>query len=408
MGPVLIRCIRIGAALAIVCAALAAPAGATARWVPPQKLTWYWQLAGTPKVEPVQATDMDGFDNSAATVSSFHARGQRTICYIDVGTWENWRPDAGQFPSSVLGSSNGWPGERWLDVSQLSALAPIMTARLQMCAQKGFDAVEPDNMDGYENSTGFSISAAAQLAYNQWIAQEAHALGLAVFQKNDPDQASALQPSFDGVIDEQCNEYSECSAFQPYTAAGKPVLNAEYQASSYPGFCSADQSAGIMGALYALALDGSVYQPCFGPVTTTPLPAAPGPASAPKPAPGAGKPRQAAGSLRIRSRRLVLRHGAVSIRLACPRGRGACAGTVQLFTFKHAMRLGRTHFRLAGGTSRAVRMRLSKQRLHRLHRRSVRVVVRVADRDRRVRPSRTSRTAMLALRLRPRPRHRHR
>ena len=120
MRPVLIRCIRIGAALAIVCAALAAPAGATARWVPPQKLTWYWQLAGTPKVEPVQATDMDGFDNSAATVSSFHARGQRTICYIDVGTWENWRPDAGQFPSSVLGSSNGWPGERWLDVSQLS------------------------------------------------------------------------------------------------------------------------------------------------------------------------------------------------------------------------------------------------------------------------------------------------
>ena len=69
-----------------------------------------------------------------------------------------------------------------------------MTARLQMCAQKGFDAVEPDNMDGYENSTGFSISAAAQLAYNQWIAQEAHALGMAVFQKNDPDQASRSSP----------------------------------------------------------------------------------------------------------------------------------------------------------------------------------------------------------------------
>jgi len=288
---VLTRCARIGAALAIVCAALAAPAGAAARWVPPQKLTWYWQLAGTPKVEPVQATDMDGFDNPAATVAGFHARGQRAICYIDVGTWENWRSDAGQFPSTVLGASNGWPGERWLDVSQLSALAPIMTARLQMCAQKGFDAVEPDNMDGYQNSTGFSITAAQQLAYNQWIAQQAHALGMAVFQKNDPDQAGQLQPSFDGVIDEQCNEYSECSAFQPYVAAGKPVLDAEYQASSYPGFCSADQSAGIMGALYALALDGSVYRPCFAPVTTTPLPSAPAPApgAAPKAAaPGAG------------------------------------------------------------------------------------------------------------------------
>ncbi len=397
----LTRCLRVGTALAIICTALAAPAGAAARWVPPQKLAWYWQLAGTPKVEPVQATDMDGFDNSAATVASFHARGQRTICYIDVGTWENWRPDAGQFPSSVLGSGNGWPGERWLDVSQLSALAPVMTARLQMCRQKGFDAVEPDNMDGYENSTGFSISAAAQLAYNQWIAQEAHALGMAVFQKNDPDQASQLQPSFDGVIDEQCNEYSECSSFEPYLAAGKPVLDAEYQASSYPGFCAADQSAGIMGALYALALDGSAYQPCFGPVTTTPLPSTPAPAPASHSAPAAGTPHHAPGRLRIRSGRLVLRHGAVSVRLRCPRARAACAGTVQLFTAARPVRLGRTRFRLAGGRSRAVRVKLSKKRLRRLHRRSVRVVVRVTDRDVRVRPARISRRAMLTLR----PRH---
>jgi hypothetical protein len=406
VGPVLTRCARIGAALAIVCAALAAPAGAAARWVPPQKLTWYWQLAGTPKVEPVQATDMDGFDHSAATVAGFHARGQRAICYLDVGTWENWRPDAGQFPSTVLGASNGWPGEQWLDVGQLSALAPIMSARLQMCAQKGFDAVEPDNMDGYQNSTGFSITAAQQLAYNQWIAQEAHALGMAVFQKNDPDQAGELQPSFDGVIDEQCNEYSECSAFQPYVAAGKPVLDAEYQASSYPGFCSADQSAGIMGALYALALDGSVYRPCFAPVTTTPLPAAPAPAPAPGATPKAAGPQKAVRALEIRSGRLVLRRGAVSIRLACPRGRGACAGTVQLFTAARAVRLGRAHFRLAGATSRAVRMKLSKQRLHRLHRRSVRVVVRVADRNVRARPSRMSRTAILALHPRHRRHHR--
>jgi Glycoside-hydrolase family GH114 len=261
-------------------------------------------------------------------------------------------------------------------------------------------------MDGYQNSTGFSITAAQQLAYNQWIAQEAHALGMAVFQKNDPDQAGELQPSFDGVIDEQCNEYSECSAFQPYVAAGKPVLDAEYQASSYPGFCSADQSAGIMGALYALALDGSVYRPCFAPVTTTPLPAAPAPAPAPGATPKAAGPQKAVRALEIRSGRLVLRRGAVSIRLACPRGRGACAGTVQLFTAARAVRLGRAHFRLAGATSRAVRMKLSKQRLHRLHRRSVRVVVRVADRNVRARPSRMSRTAILALHPRHRRHHR--
>ena len=41
-----------------------------------------------------------------------------------------------------------------------------MRARFAMCARKGFDAVEPDNMDGFENPTGFHISAAQQLSYD--------------------------------------------------------------------------------------------------------------------------------------------------------------------------------------------------------------------------------------------------
>jgi hypothetical protein len=101
-----------------------------------------------------------------------------------------------------------------------------MTARLQMCQQKGFDAVEPDNMDGYANNTGFLLQASDQLAYNEWIAGEAHSLGMAVLEKNDSDQAAALEPYFDGVLDEQCNQYSQCSAYKPYVSAGKPVLNA--------------------------------------------------------------------------------------------------------------------------------------------------------------------------------------
>ena len=110
-----------------------------------------------------------------------------------------------------------------------------MTARFQMCKQKGFDAIEPDNIDGYQNRTGFDISAQDQLSYDGWVAKEAHSVGLAVFQKNDPEQATQLQPDFDGVLDEQCNEYSECSSFQPTCGrqtgaerriqrAAKPVL----------------------------------------------------------------------------------------------------------------------------------------------------------------------------------------
>ena len=253
-------------AVAILCGlagSLALAAAAQGRWKPPQHLTWYWQLTG--KVDwslAVDAYDVDGFETSAASVRALHTAGKHVICYVDVGTWENFRPDAGSFPRSVLGRSNGWPGERWLDIRRLSLLEPLMAARIRMCARKGFDALEPDNIDGYSNRTGFPLTARDQLSYDEWVAREAHSLGLAVFQKNDPQQARRLEPDFDGVLDEQCNQYSECSSFKPYLAAGKPVLNAEYDLSP-SRFCAADERLGIMGAVYSLDLNGSKFEPCW-------------------------------------------------------------------------------------------------------------------------------------------------
>jgi hypothetical protein len=220
---------------ALVSVALLTSVGAgTARaqggwWKPPQHLTWYWQLQGTVNnAEPVAAYDIDGFENSAAEVMALHGQGKRVICYIDVGTAEEWRPDYSEFPKSVLGRSNGWPGERWLDIRQLSVLEPIMAARFQMCREKGFDAVEPDNIEGYANKTGFPLTAAEQLTYNEWVADEVHSLGMAVLQKNDSEQTPELMPYFDGALSEQCNQYKECASFEPYLAAGEPVLDAEY------------------------------------------------------------------------------------------------------------------------------------------------------------------------------------
>lgn len=253
----------VGAVLALALASAIASAAPRARWSPPQHLTWYWQLQGRVAVKPVEATDFDGFDNSAATVAKFHARGQHAICYIDVGTWENWRPDAHRFPASVLGRGNGWPGERWLDIRRLSVLEPIMTARFRMCGAKGFDAVEPDNLDGWENRTGFRLTAHEQLVYDEWVARTVHSLGMAVFQKGDPEQAGKLEPYFDGALDEQCRQYHECYLLTPYLRAGKPVLDAEYKRSLYPGFCARDNAKGIMGALYNLALNGSTYRACW-------------------------------------------------------------------------------------------------------------------------------------------------
>jgi hypothetical protein len=232
-------------------------------WRPPAHPTWYWQLTGTVENnEPVAVYDIDGFENSAAEVATLHAQGKHVICYIDVGTAENFRPDYSEFPKSVLGRSNGWPGERWLDIRQLSVLEPIMTARFQMCREKGFDAVEPDNMEGYANKSGFPLTAAEQLTYNEWVANEVHSLGMAVLQKNDAPQTRELQPYFDGALSEQCNQFDECADFEPYLAADEPVLNAEYHLAK-KRFCAADEAAGIMGARFNLALDGKRFEPCF-------------------------------------------------------------------------------------------------------------------------------------------------
>src|SRR5262249_46355624 len=140
-------------------------------------------------------------------------------------------------------------------------IEPIMEARFQMCAEKGFDAVEPDNIEAFSNSSGFPITASEQLAYNLWIAGRVHGLGMAVLQKNDAEQAQALEPTFDGVLTEQCNQYAECGEYSPYLENGKPVIDAEYKLKT-KRFCAADEALGIVGARFNLALNGRRYQPC--------------------------------------------------------------------------------------------------------------------------------------------------
>ena len=234
-------------------------------WHPPQRLTWYWQLQGKLDTSvPVSAYDVDAFETSAAEVAALHAQGKHVVCYVDVGTAESFRADYGSFPRSVLGHSNGWPGEKWLDIRQLSVIEPIMSARFRMCQEKGFDAVEPDNIEAFSNKSGFPITAQQQLSFNEWVAEEVHSLGMAVLQKNDAEQTSQLSSYFDGALTEQCNEYRECAEFEPYLSAGKPVLDAEYK-SADKRFCAGDEAAGIVGARFNLALNGKRFEPCLPP-----------------------------------------------------------------------------------------------------------------------------------------------
>ncbi len=172
--------------------------------------------------------DVDGFTTSAATVAELHRRGRKVICYVEVGSAEDFRPDYKKWPPEVLGKTNGWPGERWVDIRQPEKLRPVLAARFDMCRDKGFDAIEPDLMDGYANDTGFPLTAADQLTFNRWVAKLAHDRNMSVGLKNDVEQVPQLVEHFEFAVNESCARYDECAALKPFTDAGKAVFHTEY------------------------------------------------------------------------------------------------------------------------------------------------------------------------------------
>ncbi|MFD5101141.1 endo alpha-1,4 polygalactosaminidase [Streptomyces albidochromogenes] len=236
-----------------------APKGS--RWQPEPGTAWQWQLSGTldPDVD-VPVYDIDGLDHPASAVADLHRRGRKVICYLSTGAWEDFRADADAFPASVLGRGNGWKGERWLDIRRTDVLEPLMGARLDICRDKGFDAVEPDNMDGYRNRTGFPLTAGDQLRYNRLIARLAHDRGLAVGLKNDLDQIPELVDDFDFAVNEQCAQYDECAQLTPFVRAGKAVFHVEYELPT-SRFCPASRELRLSSMLKKYEL-GAWREPC--------------------------------------------------------------------------------------------------------------------------------------------------
>jgi len=218
-------------------AAVPEPVPCIGCYVPPIRTSWQIQLNGTLSTTVNAAFyDIDLFDNPNTRIAALHAKGRRVACYFSAGSFENWRPDHANYPELVLGKSNGWPGERWLDVRRLDILGPIIGARLDLCKAKGFDSADADNMDGYTNATGFPLTAADQLAFNVYVANAAHARGLSIALKNDLDQVPDLVGYYDWAVNEQCQQFDECDRLAPFTAAGKAVMQIEYSLSK-PAFC---------------------------------------------------------------------------------------------------------------------------------------------------------------------------
>lgn len=140
----------------------------------------------------------------------------------------------------------GWPDEFLLDIStpeaRVANLALVVPA-IQTCADKGFDAVEFDNLDSYSRSDG-RLDIEDALAFAALLVAEAGKLGLPAGQKNAAEFGARGrdEAGFAFAVTEECHRWDECAA---YTRVFGP-----------------DQ---VLGIEYAGGLRGSFEQSCADP-----------------------------------------------------------------------------------------------------------------------------------------------
>jgi hypothetical protein len=198
-------------------------------WRPAPGTSWQWQLSGTLDTTlDVAMYDVDLFDAPDAALLALRQRGVKIVCYFSAGSFEPERADVVALPPAVIGSAlDGWPTERWLDV-RAEPVRALARGRLDHAVARGCDGVEPDNVDAFANDSGFALTAADQLAFNRFLAAEAHARGLSIGLKNDVEQAGELVADFDWALVEECERYDECDALAPFVRANKAVFHVEY------------------------------------------------------------------------------------------------------------------------------------------------------------------------------------
>ena len=195
-------------------------------------MRWDWQIG---RVTPLERTgaaavdmyDLDGFLTTKAEVTAIKTTWQaatlphpKAICYLDLA-WEDYRPDAtpggGSFPAGTLGLVYfGFPEERWVDFRQLDELKPMLDARIAMCAAKGFDAVELDDIDGFDppSTTGFHLTPGDVENYLAYAFNQVHEDGMTALWKNSPLLSSWGRQYTDGAVVEECYVSHACTAAQ--------------------------------------------------------------------------------------------------------------------------------------------------------------------------------------------------
>ncbi|KAF2204631.1 hypothetical protein GQ43DRAFT_364214 [Delitschia confertaspora ATCC 74209] len=225
--------------------------------------------------------DIDLFDNEAAVIAGLKAQGKIVICYFSAGTWEDWREDAKEFPDSDKGKVlPEWPNEKWIRTSS-TKVRDIMSKRIKLAADKGCDAIDPDNTGRYANLTqqndnGLNLKSTDLVDYMTFLAKTAAGYGMKTGLKNSLDIIPAVSSIMDFAVNEQCASLNECTAYASFLASNKPVFHIEYP-SKFPVTdqdrridCNSAGVEGMSTVMKNLTLSGYTYY-CDGSYVDTPV-----------------------------------------------------------------------------------------------------------------------------------------
>lgn len=200
---------------------------AETRWQPKPGTSWQYQLQGALDLKvDAEVFDIDLFETTAEAIADLHQRQRKVVCYFDTA-YEPYRSDSKQLEPFKGNPVEGWDGQFWIDIRE-PAVVDVMLKRIELAASKRCDGVEADDVDSRSNRPGFPITAHDQQSFILKLAGAAHTRGMAFGLKNDLEEVSALVQHADFSVNEQCFEYDECDALEPFIAAGKAVFNVEY------------------------------------------------------------------------------------------------------------------------------------------------------------------------------------
>ncbi|MEI8081456.1 MAG: endo alpha-1,4 polygalactosaminidase [Actinomycetes bacterium] len=241
--------VRLVASLAaggLLVGACATAAAATPVTPPPANAQFDYQLGGGyPPAAGVSVVARDRTDTPVP--------GMYNICYVngfqtqpnEIRWWKRKHRSLLLRSGGRYVTDQAW-GELLLDTSTLAkrrALSKIIGKWTTECARRGFAAVEFDNLDSQQRS-GHRLTAAHNLALAKLLAERAHAVGLAVGQKNAAELSRRAKRvvGFDFAVTEECQQYSECDL---YTAAyGDNVIEIEYTSQPTSVFAAACAARG--------------------------------------------------------------------------------------------------------------------------------------------------------------------